>query len=410
MSADFAIGHQRTLFAKPVSPPLYYLQRWLIGRRRGADRVRPSWRRPSRSDSSWRCSVPGFFARVALLYLVIGGLVFLMSTLIRGDWLAVAALLAWQTLRGHGALDGHGARADRRGARPGPSSPDTAPPRRSAAGRSRPGSRAGVRGRRVCSARSRCSAGVRWLGGARVTERWSAGVAREVLPNGLTLLVQRDDSAPVVAVVTHVKAGFFDEPDRWVGISHVLEHMFFKGTARRGVGAVARETKAAGGYLNASTSYDHTAYFTVLPAAATCRRARHPERRPPELADRRRRAGPRAARDHPGGEAQARQCRRGRLRDAARDHVRPPPDPPVADRLRGRPRALHAGRSLGLLPVAVRAGAHDRVDRGSGRAGTGTWPWRGRPTGTGLRRRAPATRRPTSRPDGRSGRARCAAT
>lgn len=96
--------------------------------------------------------------------------------------------------------------------------------------------------------------------------RWSAGVVREVLPNGLTVLVQRDDSAPVVAVVTHVKAGFFDEPDRWVGISHVLEHMFFKGTARRGVGAIARETKAAGGYLNASTSYDHTAYFTVLPA------------------------------------------------------------------------------------------------------------------------------------------------
>lgn len=101
-----------------------------------------------------------------------------------------------------------------------------------------------------------------------MTERWSAGAVREVLPNGLTLLAQRDDSAPVVAVVTHVKAGFFDEPDRWVGISHVLEHMFFKGTARRGVGAVARETKAAGGYLNASTSYDHTAYFTVLPAAA----------------------------------------------------------------------------------------------------------------------------------------------
>ncbi len=43
--------------------------------------------------------------------------------------------------------------------------------------------------------------------------------------------------------------------------------MFFKGTARRGVGAIARETKSAGGYLNASTSYDHTAYFTVLPAS-----------------------------------------------------------------------------------------------------------------------------------------------
>ena len=96
--------------------------------------------------------------------------------------------------------------------------------------------------------------------------RWTAGVRREVLPNGLTLLVQRDSSAPAVAVVTHVQAGFFDEPDRWQGISHVLEHMFFKGTPTRGVGAVARETKGAGGYLNASTSYDRTAYFVVLPA------------------------------------------------------------------------------------------------------------------------------------------------
>jgi zinc protease len=97
---------------------------------------------------------------------------------------------------------------------------------------------------------------------------WTAGARRHVLPNGLTLLIQRDDSAPVASVVTHVKAGFFDEPDHWAGISHVLEHMFFKGTARRGVGAIARETKSAGGYLNASTTYDHTSYFTVLPAAS----------------------------------------------------------------------------------------------------------------------------------------------
>ncbi|MBA3316903.1 MAG: insulinase family protein [Gemmatimonadales bacterium] len=96
---------------------------------------------------------------------------------------------------------------------------------------------------------------------------WTKGVTKEVLPNGLTLLIQPDHSAPVVAVVTHVEAGFFDEPDRWTGISHVLEHMFFKGTPRRGVGAIARETKSAGGYLNASTTYDHTSYFTVLPAS-----------------------------------------------------------------------------------------------------------------------------------------------
>ena len=91
---------------------------------------------------------------------------------------------------------------------------------------------------------------------------------RETLPNGLTLLVRRDVSAPVVAIVTHVKAGYFDEPDDIVGIAHVLEHMFFKGTPTRGVGEIARETKANGGYLNAHTIYDHTSYYTVLPSAA----------------------------------------------------------------------------------------------------------------------------------------------
>ena len=91
---------------------------------------------------------------------------------------------------------------------------------------------------------------------------------REVLPNGLTLLVRRDPSAPVVSIVTHVKVGYFDEPDDVVGIAHVLEHMFFKGTPTRGVGQIARETKASGGYLNAHTIYDHTTYYTVLPSSS----------------------------------------------------------------------------------------------------------------------------------------------
>src|SRR5215216_6503854 len=94
-----------------------------------------------------------------------------------------------------------------------------------------------------------------------------ATVHKTVLPNGLTVLVRRDDSAPVVAVVTYVKAGYFDETDDVVGIAHVLEHMFFKGTQRRGVGEIAKETKASGGYLNAHTIYDHTSYYTVLPAS-----------------------------------------------------------------------------------------------------------------------------------------------
>ena len=108
------------------------------------------------------------------------------------------------------------------------------------------------------------------LPGSTVPDTLAAagGVHRVVLPNGLTVLVRRDDSAPVVAIVTYVKAGYFDETDDVIGISHVLEHMFFKGTARRGVGAIAQETKASGGSLNAHTIYDHTSYYTILPAAS----------------------------------------------------------------------------------------------------------------------------------------------
>src|SRR5690606_18199031 len=72
-----------------------------------------------------------------------------------------------------------------------------------------------------------------------------------VLDNGLTVLVRRDDSAPVAAVVTLVKAGYFNEADRVSGVSHVLEHMYFKGTPSRAVGEIARDTRATGGYLNA---------------------------------------------------------------------------------------------------------------------------------------------------------------
>jgi zinc protease len=87
------------------------------------------------------------------------------------------------------------------------------------------------------------------------------------LVNGLTVLIRRDRSAPVVAIVTYVSAGYFDETDDVVGIAHVLEHMYFKGTPTRGVGEIAKQTKAVGGYLNAATIYDHTSYYTVLPSS-----------------------------------------------------------------------------------------------------------------------------------------------
>ncbi|MFH1018040.1 MAG: pitrilysin family protein [Pseudomonadota bacterium] len=84
------------------------------------------------------------------------------------------------------------------------------------------------------------------------------------LPNGLTVLVRPDRCLPVACVLTWVNVGYFNEPDPLTGISHYIEHLFFKGTPSRGVGAVAKETKEIGGYLNASTIYDSTYYYTVF--------------------------------------------------------------------------------------------------------------------------------------------------
>ena len=92
-------------------------------------------------------------------------------------------------------------------------------------------------------------------------------IHRTVLPNGLKVLIQEDRTAPVVAIVTYVQAGYSDETDAENGLAHALEHMFFKGTKTRGVGDIAKETKASGGYLNAHTIYDHTSYTSVLPSS-----------------------------------------------------------------------------------------------------------------------------------------------
>lgn len=87
-----------------------------------------------------------------------------------------------------------------------------------------------------------------------------------VLKNGLTVVLYERRDVPLVAISTYVKAGYLDEPDALRGLTHVLEHMFFKGTRRRGVGQLAKETKTLGGYLNAGTYYEYTHYYTVLPA------------------------------------------------------------------------------------------------------------------------------------------------
>ena len=90
---------------------------------------------------------------------------------------------------------------------------------------------------------------------------------KEILPNGLTVLVTETHASPVVAINLWVRAGYFDEDDREIGVSHVIEHMFFKGSAERPrPNQIAVEIKGLGGELNAGTYYDSTHYYVVLPA------------------------------------------------------------------------------------------------------------------------------------------------
>lgn len=96
---------------------------------------------------------------------------------------------------------------------------------------------------------------------------WAQPVHRTVLPNGLTLLVQADDGAPVASVQIWVKTGSIHE-DRLLGsgVSHFLEHMLFKGTTNRAGRDISATLQAHGGQVNAYTSFERTVYYVDLPA------------------------------------------------------------------------------------------------------------------------------------------------
>jgi zinc protease len=84
------------------------------------------------------------------------------------------------------------------------------------------------------------------------------------LSNGMKVIVKEDHRAPVVVSQVWYKVGASYEPDGVTGVSHVLEHMMFKGTEKLGPGEFSRIISALGGSENAFTSRDYTAYFETL--------------------------------------------------------------------------------------------------------------------------------------------------
>jgi zinc protease len=93
-----------------------------------------------------------------------------------------------------------------------------------------------------------------------------SGVTLTALDNGLTIIVREDHSAPVVSAQAWCMAGSVHE-GKWLGagLSHVLEHMLFKGTTTRTGARIDQEVQEAGGYMNAYTSFDRTVFHIDVP-------------------------------------------------------------------------------------------------------------------------------------------------
>ena len=87
-----------------------------------------------------------------------------------------------------------------------------------------------------------------------------------ILPNGLTIIVQEDQSAPVASVQAWCATGsIYEDQHLGAGLSHILEHMLFKGTKTRSNNQIAQKIQDVGGYINAYTSFDRTVFWIDVP-------------------------------------------------------------------------------------------------------------------------------------------------
>lgn len=92
-------------------------------------------------------------------------------------------------------------------------------------------------------------------------------VQEYVLKNGMKVLVKEDHRAPVAVSMIWYNIGSADEPGGITGVSHALEHIMFKGTAKHPQGKFSEIIAANGGQLNAFTNNDYTAYFEKIAAS-----------------------------------------------------------------------------------------------------------------------------------------------
>src|SRR5256712_10651388 len=108
-------------------------------------------------------------------------------------------------------------------------------------------------------------AGCATVGGPR--HGAASAPTREVLPNGVVLIVRGQRASGVVALQLWMRMGGRDEAAAELGLAHYIEIMLFKGTPTRPPGSIDTLGEGSGGASNASTSYATTHYDFVVPAA-----------------------------------------------------------------------------------------------------------------------------------------------
>ena len=86
------------------------------------------------------------------------------------------------------------------------------------------------------------------------------------LENGQTVIIQEVHSNPIVTVDTWIKTGSINETDKNNGVSHFLEHLFFKGSTNHAPGEFDKILETKGAITNAATSKDFTHYYITIPS------------------------------------------------------------------------------------------------------------------------------------------------
>ena len=97
---------------------------------------------------------------------------------------------------------------------------------------------------------------------------WRIPTVVKTLPNGLTVVVSEDHSAPTFGLCIAYRIGFRLEPKGRTGFAHLFEHMMFQGTPNAPKGSYDRVIEGGGGINNGSTRYDYTNYIVSAPVSA----------------------------------------------------------------------------------------------------------------------------------------------